>query len=215
MRRTVLAFPLAIVALVGWPTSHAYAQDTKTARGSVTAVAADSVTVKAGAQEMKFTVDNSTTITGPGAGTKTRKAAAEGGKPKVTDLLSAGNIVEVKYHDMGGGTLHAASIRTVASAGAGGGGVMESKPPAKTASGTVKSVAGNSLTISEAGKDMTFTVDKETTVIGKGMGTKGAPTGGKLAITDALSNGDMVTVTYHDMGGTMHAATVRLTAKPK
>ena len=45
MRRTVLAFPLAIVALVGWPTSHAYAQDTKTARGSVTAVAADSVTV--------------------------------------------------------------------------------------------------------------------------------------------------------------------------
>jgi len=214
MRRTVLAIALAVVALVGWPASHAFAQTTKTAKGTVTAVAADSVTVKAGAQEMKFAVDSATTVTATGAGTKTRKAEAEGGKPKITELLSAGTPVEVKYHDQGG-TLHAASIRAIASAGDMGGGVMADKPAAKTASGTVKSVSASSLVISEAGKDMTFSVDKDTTVVGKGLGTKGATTGGKLAITDALAAGDMVSVTYHDMSGTMHAATVRVTAKGK
>ena len=161
---------------------------------------------------MKFTIDNSTTITAPGAGTKTRKAQAEGAKPKASELLSAGTPVEVKYHDMGG-TMHAASIRAIASAGAAGGSVMADKPPAKTASGTVKSVSGSSLTITDAGKDMTFTVDKDTKAIGKGLGTKGAPTGGKLAVTEAISTGDTVSVTYHDMGGTMHAATVRVTTK--
>jgi hypothetical protein len=212
MRRTVLAIPLAVVALVGWPTSHAYAQETKTAKGTVTAVSADSITVKAGAQDMKFTVDSSTAVTATGAGTKTRKAAAEGKKPGITELLTAGTPVEVKYHDQGG-TLHAASIRAIASAGEGGGGVMADKPAAKTASGTVKSVSASSLVISEGGKDMTFTVDKDTKVIGKGLGTKGASSGGKLAITDAVSSGDSVSVTYHDMGGTMHAATVRVTPK--
>ena len=214
MRRTVLAIPLAVVALVGWPTSHAYAQETKTAKGTVTAVSADSVTVKAGAQDMKFAVDSSTAVTATGAGTKTRKAAEEGKKPAITELLTAGTPVEVKYHDMGG-TLHAASIRAIASAGEGGGGVMADKPGAKTASGTVKSVSAGSLVISEGGKDMTFTVDKDTKVVGKGLGTKGAASGGKLAITDAVSSGDMVSVTYHDMGGTMHAATVRVTPKAK
>ena len=90
---------------------------------------------------------------------------------------------------------------------------MADKPAAKTVSGTVKSVSASSLVISEAGKDMTFTVDKDTKVIGKGLGTKGAASGGKLAITDAVSSGDNVSVTYHDMGGTMHAATVRVTPK--
>ena len=214
MRRIVLAFPLAAVALIGWPNQHAYAQDTKTARGTVSAVAGDSVSVKVGTQDMKFAVDSSTMITAPGAGTKSRKAEAAGTKTKAADLLTVGTPVEVKYHDTNG-KFHAAAIRAIASAGAGGGSVMESKPAAMTANGTVKSVSGSSLTISDAGKDMTFTVDKETRVIGKGMGTKGAATGGKLAIADALSSGDKVSVTYHDMNGTMHAATVRVTPKAK
>jgi len=212
MRRIVLAFPLAAVALIGLPTQHAFAQDTKTARGTVSAVAGDSVSVKVGTQDMKFDIDSSTMITAPGAGTKSRKAEAAGTKTKAADLLTVGTPVEVKYHDTNG-KLHAAAIRAIASVGAGGGSVMESKPAAMTANGTVKSVSGSSLTISDAGKDMTFTVDKDTRVIGKGMGTKGAATGGKLAITDALSNGDKVSVTYHDMNGTMHAATVRVSPK--
>ena len=72
---------------------------------------------------------------------------------------------------------------------------------------------GQDASPSDAGKDTTFTVDKDTRVIGKGMGTKSAASGGKLAISDAISTGDTVSVTYHDMGGTMHAATVRVTTK--
>ena len=90
----------------------------------------------------------------------------------------------------------------------------QGKAKSMTASGTVKAVSGSSLTVTAAGgKDMTFTVDKDTKAIGKGLGTKGAPTGGKLAVTDAISTGDTVSVTYHDMGGTMHAASVRVVSK--
>jgi len=202
-----------VLALVGWLSPRAVAQDTKTAKGTVSNVAGDSVTVKVGAQDMKFSIDEKTTITAPGAGTKTRKAEAEGAKPKASELLMAGTPVEVKYHETGG-TMHAASIRAIASAGSGGGGVMADKPPTKTATGTVKNVSASSLTITDsAGKDMTFSVDKDTRAIGKGLGTKGAPTGGRLSATDALSAGDKVSVTYHDMSGTMHAATIRVTSK--
>src|SRR5919204_5794667 len=148
MRRTVLAISVAALALV-WSAARVSAQSEKTATGTVTAVAADSVTVKVGTQDMKFAVDNSTTVTARGAGTKTRKAEAAGTKPKVTELLSVGSNVEVKYHETGG-TMHAASIRTIASAGKGGGSMSEEKPAAKTASGTVKNVAEQSLTISRA-----------------------------------------------------------------
>ena len=78
-----------------------------------------------------------------------------------------------------------------------------------TAKGTVKSVSGTSLVVTSAGKDSTFTVDSSTTFTGKGLTTKskGAP----MAATDAVHEGDMVSVSYHDMGGTMHAASVRIT----
>ena len=82
-----------------------------------------------------------------------------------------------------------------------------------TASGTVKSVSGTSLVVTGGGKDWTFAVDSATKFTGKGLSTKskGAP----MMATDAVHEGDMVSVSYHDMGGTMHAASVRVTvAKP-
>jgi hypothetical protein len=216
MRRILLAVPLAALSLIGWHTPDAAAQATKTARGTVTAVSDDSVTVKVRDQDMKFTVDSKTNVIAPGGSTKSRKAAAAGTSGvKVTELLSAGKAVEVAYHDMGGGMLHAASIRTVSSAGSGGGSISEPAPPApatKSARGTVKSVSASSLTVSDSsGKDWTFTVDSTTRVTGKGLGTKTAPKGGKSPITELLASGDEVTVTYHDMGGTMHAANVSVT----
>jgi len=84
---------------------------------------------------------------------------------------------------------------------------------AMSASGTVKSVSGTSLVVSSAGKDMTFTLDSSTKFVGKGLSTKTREKGGKLMASDAVSSGDMVSVTYHDMGGTMHAASVRVTNK--
>src|SRR5689334_10790073 len=83
---------------------------------------------------------------------------------------------------------------------------------AMNASGAVKSVSGSSLVVTAAGgKDMTFSIDSSTKFVGKGLGTKSK--GGKLTPTDAVHEGDHVSVSYHDVGGTMHAASVRVTAK--
>lgn len=211
MRRVSLFVVPVIAAVIGLAgVTRASAQDTKTAKGTVASMAADSVTVKVGATDMKFMVDGKTEITASGAGRKAAAAKKEGmAGPKLADVVKTGQAVEVKYHDMGG-TLHAASIRAIADAGSGGGGV---KPTTKTTAGTVKSISGTSLVVTGGGKDWTFTVDGDTHVVASGAGTKAAAGGGKLAIADAVHMGDHVSVTYHEMGGMMHAANVRVTSK--
>jgi hypothetical protein len=88
----------------------------------------------------------------------------------------------------------------------------QGKAKTATASGTVKAVTGTSLTITAAGgKDMTFTVDSSTKFVGKGLGTKAKA--GPITATDAVAPNDRVRVSYHDMGGTMHAANVNITMK--
>jgi len=81
-----------------------------------------------------------------------------------------------------------------------------------SASGKVKSVSGSSLVVTSGAKDMTFTLDNTTKFTGKGLSTKTKAAGGTIAATDAVHEGDMVSVSYHDMGGTMHAASVRVTS---
>ena len=88
----------------------------------------------------------------------------------------------------------------------------QGKTKTSTANGTVKAVTGNSLTVTAAGgKDMSFTIDNTTKFVGKGLGTKSKA--GPITATDAVAMGDRVRVTYHDMGGTLHAANVSVTAK--
>jgi len=88
----------------------------------------------------------------------------------------------------------------------------QGKAKSMSASGTVKAVSGTSLTVTAAGgKDMTFMVDNSTKFVGKGLGPKSK--GGNLTATDAVAMGDRVSVTYHDMGGSMHAASVRVVSK--
>jgi hypothetical protein len=89
----------------------------------------------------------------------------------------------------------------------------KAKAKSMSANGTVKSVSGDSLVITSGGKDMTFTVDGTTKFVGKGLSTKTREKGGKMMASDAVGSGDMVSVTYHDMGGAMHAASVRITTK--
>src|SRR5713101_6242005 len=89
--------------------------------------------------------------------------------------------------------------------------VHAQKAKTMNASGVVKSVSGTSLTVTAGGKDMTFTIDGSTKFVGKGLSTKSAA--GKITATDAVGAGDRVSVSYHDMGGTMHAANVRITTK--
>jgi Domain of unknown function (DUF5666) len=214
MRRTFAALALGALVVAGWSTTPAFAQDTKTARGSVTALAADSVTVKVQSVDMKFVVDGKTTVEARGAGTKSKAAQAAGmAGPKLGDVVKVGDAVEVSYHDMGG-TLHAAKIRAVASPGP----ATAAAAASKTSNGTVKSVSPTSMSISGtagggATFDQTFTIDAKTKVVGKGAGTAAAAKGGKIAITDLVATGDKVTVRFHDMGGTLHAAEVRVTTK--
>ena len=82
-----------------------------------------------------------------------------------------------------------------------------------TATGIVKSVAASSLVVNSNGKDWNFMIDSATNVVGKGAGTAAKQKGGKPMINDLVMTGDRVTVTYHDMGGSMHAAKVTVTAK--
>jgi hypothetical protein len=214
MRRTFAALALGALVLAGWPTTPAFAQGTKTARGSVAALAADSINVKVQNVDMKFVVDSKTTVEARGAGTKSKAAQRAGmAGPKLSDVVKVGDAVEVSYHDVGG-TLHASKIRAVADPGP----ATAAAAASKTSSGTVKSVSPTSMSISGtagggATFDQTFTIDAKTKVIGKGAGTAAAAKGGKVAITDLVAAGDRVSVSFHDMGGTLHAAEVRVTTK--
>jgi hypothetical protein len=211
MRRLFIAVPLAVLSVVGWPTSHALAQDTKTARGTVTAMVADSVTVKVGATDMKFGVDDKTKVQAPGAGTKSRQAVTAGKSgPKLAEVLKVGDAVEVGYHDVGG-MLHAATIRKVATVGNAG-------APGKTAAGKVTAVSATSLAIAGSGSGgstftQTFTIDPKTTVTGRGAGTAAAKKGGRTVATDLIAVGDTVSVSYREEGTMLHASSVRVTAK--
>lgn len=198
------------------------AQGTKTVRGSVAKTGPNAVTVKVGDRDMTFVVDSSTQVIARGGSTATRKAQAEG-KPGTpyTDIVKAGQGVEVAYHESG---MHAASIRVLPS-------VPPPPPPAATtgqaagaapktmrASGVVSAVTGSSLTIKGSGGETTFVIDSKTNVIGRGAGTKAKAMkseGQKTTIGDFVHTGDTVNVTYKEEGGAKHASQVRVTAQAK
>lgn len=209
MRRSLLA--LAAVIGLAWPAVNAHAQELKTAKGTVAVIAANSVTIRAGMTEMKFDVDERTTVEAPGAGTKARQAAWQGRRgPKLAELIRAGQNVEVGYVDSGG-AFHAASVRRISTVG---GGI-----PTKS-SGTVTALSGTSLTITGGRRHgatftQTFIIDARTHVVGKGIGTKTAESGGKPSFLGLVGLGDKVSVSYHDEAGSLHASGVRVTGKAR
>lgn len=81
--------------------------------------------------------------------------------------------------------------------------------------GTVKSVSATSLVVTAKDKDMTFEVNSKTQVVGKGIGTKSRAAAGKPTIMDLLKAGDHATVTYRDMGGTLHASKIEVISAGK
>src|SRR6266852_3106720 len=97
----------------------ATASKSQTASGKVTAVSADSLTVK-GTAEWTFTVDKSTTVIAKGGSHKMAALSADKKPTVITEFVKVGDEVTVKYHDMGA-TKHAATV-TVKAAG---------EPPAK------------------------------------------------------------------------------------
>src|SRR5512133_2532511 len=175
--------------------SPALAQ-TKTVKGSVTNVGANTITVSVAGKDMTFNVDTKTTVVAKGASTKTREAQASGKTgPGITEVLKAGEAVEVVYHEK---EMHADTVRAIASAPppppapkGEAKGEAAAKPKAMTATGVVSAVTGNSLTIKEKSGDATFSVDPKTVVMGKGLGTAGKKlmeAGGKPTRGDFLKD---------------------------
>ena len=58
---------------------------------------------------------------------------------------------------------------------------------------------------------MTFSVTKDTKVLGKGAGTATREAGGTIAITSLVKAGDTVSVSYTEAGAAKTASEVRVT----
>jgi len=197
--------------------SPALAQATKTVKGSVTNVGANTITVAVAGKDMTFNVDVKTTVVARGAGTKAKAAEAAGKTgPGVADVLKAGDAVEVVYHEAG---MHADTVRGIASVPPpppAPKAAEDQKTKAATESGVVSAVSGTTLTIKGKAGETTFTVDSKTVVSGTGLGTAGrkiTDAGGKPTLGEFLHSGDSVSVTYHDTGVAKMATNVRVTKK--
>ncbi|HEV8253316.1 MAG TPA: DUF5666 domain-containing protein [Vicinamibacteria bacterium] len=211
MKRRLVIAGAGLLALSVPLAASAASAERQWVRGKVTAVSSDSLTVSADGKDMKFTVDKDTKIIARGGATKMREAHRKGQEGiKVTDIVKVGEGVEVHYHDMGG-MLHAAEVRGGVAVPAAKSASMEHA--GKSVTGKVKSVDGANLTVSGDGKDWTFTVDDKTRIIGRGAGTltrKRKAAGVATYLKDFVHSDDEVTVSYHEMGGTMHAGEVRV-----
>jgi hypothetical protein len=209
MRRFVVPFTfLAVTCAFMAP---AAAQETKTARGTVTALTGTTLTIDVTGTSLAFAVDDKTRVEAPGAGTATRRAQAAGqAGVKIADVVKTGNAVEVTYTESGG-SRHATQVRRISSPG--------SNPMNATRSnGKVTAVSASSLSISGSGGagsqfTQTFAIDASTRVVGKGAGTVARASGGKVPITDLVSVGDSVSVAFRKSADTLHATSVTVTTK--
>jgi uncharacterized protein DUF5666 len=217
MRRSTFPVCVAVVLVVGVFASGTTAQETKSARGTVTAMTADSLTVKAGEREMTFSIDPKTVLTASGAGTAQRQAtAAQKAGPTLADFVKPGDAVEVSYTEAGG-KMRASNVRRVNSAGSGGGSTSDER--AETMNGTVESITATMLTITgSSGGGVSFkqpfAIDNTTKLVATGAGTASAQQG-KVTLADFVGVGDQVTIRYRKTGNTLHAEEVRVRAKKK
>lgn len=89
-------------------TMGAASAKTMTATGTVSAVSADSVTVKGKTAEWTFAVDKSTVVIAKGGSHKMDAMKADKKPTTITEFVSVGDDVSVRYHD--GATKHAANV---------------------------------------------------------------------------------------------------------
>ena len=199
---------LTVVGVLG-TAALAIAQD-KEARGSVTAVSDSSLTISSGARSMTFVVDRNTKLEVKAAARQTRQVGSGNATgATMTQYLKVGNPVLVHYKDADG-HLTALSVRPVSTPGDGS--VNE---PVKVANGTVKAVTLSQVTLASQGKDLTFAITKDTDVLARGATKTTKAAGGKTTIADFIHNGDDVSISYLEQGGTMTASEVRVRVAKK
>jgi hypothetical protein len=212
MKSTLVVLTFTALSVIWGPTASALAADARVAKGTITAIGGQSLTVKVGEHDMAFTIDAGTLVQARGAATTASRFAAAGKPgPHLIDLLHTGQAVAVRYRDMAG-SLRASEIKAI------------SKAPSTDdhadmrSTGVVKSIGADWLTIngnSGGGGtfEQTFKVDPKTKVFAKGAGTAVAATGGKAPFSELVSNGDLVTVSYHKQGTSLLASGVHVTTK--
>lgn len=214
MKSLLFALTFTVLSVVWWPTESAIAQDTKVARGTIASIGGRWLTVKAGDQDMTFSIDSKTLVQARGASTKANRAAVAGKPgPHLDELLQTGQAVAVTYNNTAG-TLHATEIKAIPKAAA----VPASAKSELISAGFVKAIGPDWITIngrSGGGStfEQTFRLDPGTKVFAKGAGTAVAAKGGKAPFTDLVASGDRVSISYHKVGGSLVASDVRVTMK--
>jgi hypothetical protein len=208
MTQRLLVASAAVLAVCLSVATDARADD-KWVKGKVTALSGETLTVTVQGKAMTFTVTKDTDVVARGAGTRTEAARKEGRAGVALDqLIKVGDGVEVHYTESGT-TLHATEIRGGVSVGSG-------SMSGSSARGTVTAVTASSLSVRSGDRDVTYSIDKDTRVIGEGVGTiteQRKKAGQTTAFTDLVSVGDSVSVNYHDMGASRHASEVRIRQK--
>jgi hypothetical protein len=213
MKPTVIALTLTALSVVWGPTASTFAAD-KVAKGTISAIGGQSLTVKVGDRDMVFNVDTTTVVQARGAATKATQLAAAGKSgPHLKDLLQSGQSVAVTYSDMGI-ALRASTIRAIPKASA-----APSTNADMHSAGVVKALGADWITISGksgggASFEQTFTVDPKTKVFAKGAGTATAATGGRGVFDQLVASGDHVRISYHQNGGDLFASKVHVIGKP-
>src|SRR6186713_350278 len=131
-RLMILSAAAAVVGLMASATP--VSAQAKEARGNVTAVTDTTITVKAGAQEMTFSIDKDTHLEVRRAAKDVQAAQPGNPKPRVNAFFEVGNPVLVRYLEEKGKN-HALNIERV---GSGGG---DPANASKIAEGKVTSVS--------------------------------------------------------------------------
>lgn len=201
----VLVVGTAVAVVVGSATTQA---QSKEIRGSAVAVSDSSLTLKAGEQTLSFVISRETLVEARGASTRTRRAESVGNSPgiKLTDYVKPGDAVLVSYRAADGKNL-ALTVRPISAVGTTGAAAAESF---KSIQAKVKSISGNALILDQNGRDMTFTLDRETDVVAVGATRATRRAGGGLPITDLVHTGDIVRVEYSEAGGSMRAREIQV-----
>lgn len=207
-RLVALAIGVTTVVILG---SSKLSAQGKEAQGTVTAISNSSITIASGAKPMTFVIDKATKLENKAAARKTRDArASDTPGIQITDYIKVGNPVLVRY-DEANGANHAMYVRAVSSPGD----AAEPHDSAKVANGTVKAVTPSQVTLASDGKDMTFAINRDTDVLARGATKTTKAAGGTTTIADFVHNGDDVSITYVDKGGTMTASQVRVRVAKK
>lgn len=203
-RAGVLVVGTVLAVLVG----HAAAEaQSKEIRGSAVAVSDSFLSVKAGEQTLSFVINRDTLVEAKGASTRTRRAESAGSSPaiKVTDYVKPGDPVLVSYRAADGKNL-ALAVRPISAVGTTG----AAADSTKNMQAKVKSISGNALILDQNGRDVRFTLDRETDVLAIGATRATKKAGGSVPITDLVHAGDLVWVEYLEAAGSMKAVEIQV-----